>query len=95
MVASMNPSALRVSWQLPPPIGRNGEIIRYEIEYRRSGEQPNIVPHSGTTHTISGLVPFVMYSVRVAAMTVNGTGPFSDAIEQTSGQDSKLYYNYI
>ena len=43
---------------------------------------------SETTLTIAGLVPFVDYLVRVAAMTVNGTGTFSDPETQTSGQDS-------
>ena len=45
---------------------------------------------SGTTRTISVLVPFVVYSVRVAAVTVNGTGPFSGSETETSGQDSKI-----
>jgi len=39
------------------------------------------------TQAISGLIPFVDYSVRIAAFNVNGTGPFSVAL---AGQDSKL-----
>ena len=46
---------------------------------------------SGTTHTISGLVAYVNYSVRVAAMTVNGTGLFSDSpVVGRSGEDGEF-----
>ena len=94
MVTSVNPSSLRVLWQPPPEIDHNGVITGYVIEYTRVGSNDNIneIVPSGTTLTISGLAPFVDYSVRVTAMTVNGTGSFSDAVEQTSGQDSRLDY---
>ena len=46
---------------------------------------------NGTIHTISGLVAYVNYSVIVAAMTVNGTGPFSDPpVIGRSGEDGEL-----
>ena len=92
MVATVNPSSLRVSWQLPPEMHRNGIITRYVIEYTRveSGDITSETVTSGMTRTISGLVSFVDYSIRVAAINVNGTGPFSDALVQESGQDSKL-----
>ena len=46
---------------------------------------------SGTRRTLSGLVAYVNYSVIVAAMTVNGTKPFSDPpVVGRSGEDSKL-----
>ena len=91
MVTSVNPSSLRVSWQPPPEIDRNGVITGYVIEYTRSGGSSDMVTiTSGTTRTISGLVTFVDYSVTVAAMTSNGTGPLSDPVVQTSGQNSKF-----
>jgi len=99
MVTSVDPSSLRVSWQPPPEIDRNGEITGYAIEYTRVGGSSDVVTvNSGTTHTrtISLLAPFVDHSVRVSAMTVNGTGPYNGPpVVQTSGQDSKLRYNYI
>jgi len=92
MVTSVNPSSLRVSWQLPPEIDHNGVITGYAIEYTRSGGSSDMVTvTSGTTHTISGLVPFVEYSVRVAALTSSGTGPYTNPpVVQTSGEDGKL-----
>jgi len=89
MVTSVNPSRLRVSWQPPPEIDQNGVITSYVIVYTRSGGSSDMVTvTSGTTRTISGLVPFVEYSITVAAATSSGTGPTSDLVVQTSGQDS-------
>ena len=42
------------------------------------------------TVTISELAPYVNYSVIVDAMTVNGTGPFSDPVVGRSGEDCEL-----
>ena len=92
MVTSVNLASLRVMWQLPLEIGRNGMIIGYDIKYTRVGssDMMNVNINSGTTHTISGLTAFVMYSVRVAAVNVNGTGVFSDPIIRLSGEDSEF-----
>jgi len=96
MVTSVNPSSLRVSWQPPPEIDHNGVITGYVIEYTRSGGLSDMVTvTSGTTRTISGLVPFVEYSVTVAAMTSSGTGPSSDIKVQSSGQNSKFLVVHI
>ena len=97
MVTSVNPSSLMVSWQPPPEIDHNGVITGYVLQYQKDGSNNMMSVNlpSRTTRTISGLDPFVQYSVTVAAINVNGTGPFSNPEVQTSGQDSKLYYNYI
>ncbi|XP_065905772.1 receptor-type tyrosine-protein phosphatase F-like isoform X3 [Dysidea avara] len=87
MVTSVNPSSLRVSWQPPLEIDHNGVITGYVIEYTKveSGDEANVT--SGTTSRMLELDPFVDYAIRVAVMTVNGTGPFSNVIVQTSGED--------
>jgi len=93
MVTSVNPSSLNVSWQPPPEIDHNGVITGYVISYTRSGGSSDMVTvTSGTARAISELVAFVEYSVTVGAMTVNGTGPPSDTVVQTSGQNSWLHY---
>ena len=87
MVISFNPSSLMVSWQ-PPPYYE--EIVDYVIEYTRvGGSSDTVTVTNRTTHIISGLVPVVPYSVRVAAMNENGIGPYSDAMIRTSGEDGK------
>ena len=41
---------------------------------------------------ISGLFACAKYSVTVAAVNANGTGPFSNPMVATSGEDSELNY---
>ena len=106
MVESHNPASLMVSWIPPVLRDRNGDITRYVISYTRVGSSDMMSVNvtgksSGTTViTISGLVAYVNYSVIVAAMTVNGTGPFSDLpVVGRSGEDGELnqqfkMYNY-
>ena len=92
-VESLDPASLIVSWQLPHQRDRNGVIIGYAVQFTRIGSSSVMIVNvtNGTTHTLSGLVAYVNYSVIVAAMTVNGTGPFSDPpVVGRSGEDSKL-----
>ena len=93
-VESHNPASLMVSWELPVERGRNGPITGHVIQYTRvvgSSVTLSVNVTNETTHTISGLVAYVNYSVTVAAMTVNGTGSFSDPpVVERSGEDSEL-----
>ena len=87
-----------VSWQPPVARNRNGPITGNVIQYTRVGssDMMSVNVASGTTHIISRLVAYVNYSVIVAAMTVNGTGPFSDdPVVGRSGEDGELNYTYI
>ena len=93
MVESYNPASLMVSWRPPLARHRNGPITGHVIQYTRVGSSDMISVNvtSGTTHTISGLVAYVNYSVTVAAMTVNGTGPFNDPpVVGRSGENGEL-----
>ena len=98
MVTSVHPASLMVSWQPPLEINHNGMITGYTIQYTRTdmNNTMSVNVNSGTTHTISGLVAYVDYSVIVAARTVNGTGPFSNhPVVGRSGEDGELNYNTI
>ena len=82
-----------LSWRPPTQIERNGPIIGYVVQYTRVGssDMMSVNVTGGTTHTISELVAYVNYSLTVAAMTVNGTGPFSDPpVVGRSGEDCEL-----
>ena len=92
MVTSVNPASLNVSWQPPPMIDHNGPIT-YMINYTRVGtsDMMSVNVNSGTTHTTSGLVAYVNYSVTVIAVSVNGTGAFSNPpVVGRSGEDGEL-----
>ena len=92
MVTSVIPASLMVSWQLPSTINYNGPITGHVIRYNRVGTSVMMSANvnSETTDTISGLDAYVEYSVRVAARTVNGTGPFSNPVVRRSGEASEL-----
>jgi len=87
-----DPAMLSVSYRPPATLLRNGDVTGYVIRYTRvgSGVSQNITVDGGLrTSVIPELVAFISYSVEVAAVNVNGTGPFSDPVTGLSGQDSK------
>ena len=90
LVTSVNPASLEVSWQPPLEINWNGPID-HVIQYTRVGtsDMMSVNVSSRTTHTISRLVAYVNYSVIVAAVNVNGTGPFSNPVVGRSGEDGE------
>ena len=92
MVTSVDPASLMVAWQPPPPIDHNGPITGYVIRYTRVGssDMMSVNVTSVTAYTISGLPASTEYSVTIAAMNVNGTGPFSIPVEGRSGEDREL-----
>jgi len=87
-VTSVNPASLRVSWQQLPIIYHNGPLTGHVIQYTRVGSnnKMNVTVTNITTHIQGGLVALVNYSVRVAAINVNGTGPFSVPVVGISGK---------
>ena len=80
-----------MTWQLPPLIDQNGQILNYFITYHRTDDALILgsVSAIGNEPTVSGLDPFVSYSVQVAARNARGLGAFSKIMDQVSGQDSK------
>ena len=94
MAVSVHPGALNVSWQPPVEINQNGPIT-YLIVY--TNNESNITSNDTTSETIlaiSALDVFSDYSIKVAAVTVNGTGPFSDPVMEMSGHDGKYKYDF-
>ena len=89
---SNNETSLNVSWQPPLEMDHNGLITGYMINYTIDGSDNDMFVNvtNKTTHIISGLVTFAEYSVGVAAVNVNGTGPFSDAAVGKPGGDGEF-----
>ena len=71
-----------MTWVPPSKGQQNGEIVSYEVAYREKGSNSTVV--STTTqdmrYTAEGLTTDRVYQFKVAANTVNGTGPFSEGI---------------
>ncbi|XP_076879848.1 neogenin 1a isoform X3 [Brachyhypopomus gauderio] len=91
-VEVLNSKSFMVRWQPPPAEAQNGEIAGYKIRYRKSprkSEVSEITSGNQLSQLIEGLQRGTEYTVRVSAMTVNGTGPATDWIT-TETFDSDL-----
>jgi len=84
-----DPAMLSVRYRPPETSLRNGDVTGYVIRYTRVGSGVSQMISGFRTSVIPGLVAFTSYSVEVAAVNVNGTGPFSDPVTGLSGQDSE------
>ena len=75
----INFTAVRLSWEEVNCTQRNGVIIGYNIQYYTDQELQlivlNVTDTTGTT--ISGLEKFNIYQISVAAININGVGPYS------------------
>ncbi|XP_055081667.1 netrin receptor DCC isoform X2 [Periophthalmus magnuspinnatus] len=77
--------SIKVSWLPPPRSDQNGLISGFKVRLRKStrgprgerGDQEAVEAHN-YWHLFSGLDKGTQYSFQVAAMTVNGSGPFSE-----------------
>ena len=66
----------------------NGSITGYVVQYARVESDDNMIVNVfDNTLTLSGLFACAKYSVTVAAVNANGTGPFSKPVIAISGED--------
>uniref|UniRef100_UPI00358DFF02 LOW QUALITY PROTEIN: neogenin-like n=1 Tax=Myxine glutinosa TaxID=7769 RepID=UPI00358DFF02 len=84
-----NSRTIILHWVPPLPEKQNGRIIGYRIRYRRRGRREDVESTEGQQlwHQITGLERGTQYLFRVTAMTVNGTGPFSDPVTAVTFED--------
>lgn len=71
-------SSLIVRWEPPPKESQNGIITGYKIRWRPRGKgHSEILTTDGSRrlYAVTGLKKDQDYQIKVAAMTVNGTGP--------------------
>ena len=68
-----------MTWAPPPNGQQNGEIVSYAVEYREEGSNSTVVNDTtrGVRYTAANLTTDRVYIFKVAATTVNGTGPFN------------------
>ena len=77
-IVSTSSHSFTMMWALPPKGQQNGEIVSYEVEYREEGSNSTVVNTTrGMRYTAEDLTTDRVYQFRVAANTVNGTGPFT------------------
>ncbi|VFV41632.1 neogenin homolog 1 [Lynx pardinus] len=77
-----NSKSIVIHWQPPPPATQNGQITGYKIRYRKASRKSDVtetlVPGTQLSQLIEGLDRGTEYNFRVAALTINGTGPATD-----------------
>ncbi|XP_028812137.1 neogenin-like isoform X2 [Denticeps clupeoides] len=77
----LNSKSIMARWQPPPGDMQNGDITGYKIRYRKAGrknEVTEIAAPTQLTQLLDSLQRGTEYSVRVSALTVNGSGPATD-----------------
>ena len=84
IVYELTSSTITVHWEMVACIHRNRDITGYSVQYT-GGESREIIEDSnGRMHLISNLEPSTHYSIQVAAVNSAGTGPYSNAVEQST-----------
>ncbi|XP_073068253.1 neogenin isoform X9 [Manis javanica] len=77
-----NSKNIMIHWQPPAPATQNGQITGYKIRYRKASRKSDVtetlVAGTQLSQLIEGLDRGTEYNFRVAALTVNGTGPATD-----------------
>ena len=83
MISSVTSSSITVQWGRVSCIDRNSEITGYTVRYGQTGSTTTVMESvSGTSDsdrmfTASGLIPRTNYTFEIAAVSSEGTGPFS------------------
>ena len=85
-----------IEWSAPDLWRRNGIITHYIIEWGETGNLTTLnysVPNPtfNTTNRLSynftGLTPFTRYNFSIAAVNINGSGPFSGILEESTDEE--------
>ena len=80
----VQPAEVSLMWREVPCVQQNGPITGYVVRYYAiCGADSNVQQNKSvmtTSDIIDGLTPNIEYGFQVAAVNVNGTGPFSEPI---------------
>ena len=95
---SLSSTTIHVTWDVVPPIERNGIITTYEVLYDPQmtfGGQltSSTVNTTGQSLILVDLHPFVNYSISVRAYTSAGSGPYSNTLFEQTQEDRKPIIN--
>ena len=98
----MSSSSISVSWRKPGKSVLHGNLVRYEVEYRRvmcnKSDPVSVIQNSWRTVNvkstslsveIDSLVFWSCYEARMRAVTV-GVGPYSNVVEVRTNEDGRL-----
>ena len=89
-ISSTTSRSVSVSWTQIRCIERNGPITNYTVEVG-GALIPGVVVNR--TFMASGLTPYTNYTLRVAGVNDNGTGPFSNVTSILTEEESNDSHN--
>ena len=99
MTESRSSTSIDVSWEEVDPIDQNGIIITYEVCYEPLETFDDVIMKetmntTNISYELYGLEEFVVYNISVRAYTIEGPGPYSDAVLEMTQPDSMLINLY-
>ena len=88
-IVTSNPTAVSLDVTWTAPLSDGGSAISdYTISYRKAGDAAwsefAHTPSAATSRTITGLSDTTSYEFRIAAVNINGTGPWSTSYSRIS-----------
>ena len=86
---SISHSSVNFSWNPIPLSSLNGEFVGYSVRVTETQAGTSFLHTSSSPHSfISNLSPYTNYSLEVATVNSQGTGPYSVALLFTTSQSS-------
>lgn len=89
---AIDSTTIELVWSEPPLETQNGIIISYVINVSISNTKTSFVVNATAAAplNITELHPYYGYSFRVAAVTSQGAGPFSEPVTITTPEDGEF-----
>ncbi|XP_036372813.1 receptor-type tyrosine-protein phosphatase delta-like isoform X5 [Megalops cyprinoides] len=82
---STTATTIQVSWEPLPLAERNGNIVKYALQYKDinspRGPTELLITAPESTVTLDGLKPDTTYDVKMCAFTSKGSGPYSPSVQ--------------
>lgn len=72
--------SIMIRWEQPAEDDRNGQITGYKIRYRKNKKTPQVETTSANVRhfELKNLDKMSQYHIKLSAMTVNGSGPYTE-----------------
>lgn len=79
-VEASSSTSVIIRWEPPPVEQRNGQITGYKIRYRKQKKAIQVETTAANIryYELQNLDKLSKYQVKIAAININGTGPFSE-----------------
>ena len=81
--------SINIVWEKVPCPHQRGPITGYRLRYSNGTSIANTTGEGSRHHVLTGLTPFTNYSVQVAAVNDDGTGPYSTPLTVETLQDGE------